>query len=329
MERWNFMKKNITIAILSVMVVGLIGVIVCMNLKEAENQKTIDKVQEKEENKKNRRYIRYTSTELKSELKFEQDTQEGIGMKVAIKNGRLVETSNRGLSFHGINGKVKYFTYDVDCQGGIGFLVLTEDKRLYAASYDYSGKRGISSKNIVFKEVKTNEQIEDITEYVEASCSAINIGVVLENGKIYAVTGFFDEDYQLGNIDYSIYKGKFFHLYIYEDDTIALHENEKDKIKYEDKKLLAQKIYINYGNGTMVDYYLLDKENKFYKIDVTYLAWNGYNGHTYVEAVSLMKESTVSSIEENQDNIKVTFKDGTMQTFKVDMEKYGVYENLE
>ena len=42
-----------------------------------------------------------------------------------------------------------------------------------------------------------------------------------------------------------------------------------------------------------------------------------------------MKESTVSSIEENQDNIKVTFKDGTMQTFKVDMEKYGVYENLE
>ena len=93
--------------------------------------------------------------------------------------------------------------------------------------------------------------------------------------------------------------------------------------------MLVIKIYINYSGRMHRNYYILDKENQLYKIDVTYLAWNGYHDHTYVEKVSRVKEILVSSIEETKDTIKVTFKDGKSETLKVNIEGYGVYQNLE
>ena len=209
------MKKNIVIAILSVMVIVLVGVIICMSLKMEEDKKEKQSSNQKPENQeqineqgtsqKEREYIRYTSTELK----FDKNSSNGIGIKMEIKDGKLVETSNEGLTFSGIEGKIKYFTYDIGCGGDIGFLALTDNNKVYVAFYDYAGTYGGSDKSIVFQEIKVNGKTKDITEYVNpnvGSCASIDLGVVLENGKIYAVEGFHDGNYKIGTTDYSSYK---------------------------------------------------------------------------------------------------------------------------
>ncbi len=321
------MKKNIVIGVLSVLVVGLSGVLVYMGIqnkekdtKEPEKNNTqegeVGNNTNIEETKKE--YIHFTSTELK----FDKDEETGIGIMIEVKDGKLVETSNTGLTFSGIEGKVKYFTYDIDCAGLIGFLVLTEENKVYAASYDYAGTYGESDKNIAFIQVKTDEVVTDITEFVNpivTSCSGIYLGVVLENGKIYGV-----EDYRLGMIDYSAYKDKFVWTIIYSDNTVAAtsEASENKKIQYNNQKIIAKKIYKGGTSGFSEIYYIQDKNDKLYKVEIE------ADEELVIQTknVSLVKDAIVGTIEKQDDShIKVTYKDNTTDELEVKLE-YGIYD---
>lgn len=324
------MKKNIVIGVLSVLVVGLGGILVYMGIqnkekdtKEPEKNNTqegeVGNNTNIEETKKE--YIHFTSTELK----FDKDEETGIGIMIEVKDGKLVETSNTGLTFSGIEGKVKYFTYDIDCAGLIGFLVLTEDNKVYVAFYDNGTAYGGPDKNITFRQLKTNEKVKDITEYDNPSlttCSGIYLGVVFENDKLYGVEYstedknlFSDGNVSLGKTDYSQYKAQLGQLLLYTDNSLSTNGSKQEKVTYNDQLLFAKKVYSLDGfvNEGYSNFCILDTNDMFYSMKLKITDWQS---EIYIDSVSLVKNSKVSSIDEKENYITVTFMDGTKETYK-------------
>ncbi len=329
------MNKNIIIGVLSVLVIGLGGAFVYMNIQDKETDTQIgdtkkDPVSNNTDvGKTEKEYIHFTSTELK----FDKKGQTGIGIKIEVKDGKLVETSNKDLKISGIDGKVKYFTYDIDCASLVGFLALTEDYKVYVAFYDHANTYGGFDKNITFKQLKTNQKVKDITEYDNPSlttCDGIYLGVVFENDNLYGVEYatedenlFSDGNVSLGKTDYNQYKAQLGQLLLYTDNSLSTNGNRQEKVTYNDQLIFAKKVYSLDGvvGEGYSNYCILDTNDMLYSVKLKITDWQS---EIYIDSVSLVKNSKVSSIDEKENYITVTFMDGTKETYKAGGEEEKV-----
>ncbi len=195
------MKKNVLIGFLVLIILGLGGYLVYdkgLNKEEAKNtvaeeDKKEDMIIDEEDSTEieENNYNRYT----KAELKYE-NASSGTGIILEIKDGKLVETSNKGIEIDIYQyTKFKYFTYQMDCGGDVEILVLTENNELYKASESVTSKLDDPTKiKFEFKKIELSEKVKDITLVSEpSSCGSLWLGVVLQDGKIYDLTDLYDE----------------------------------------------------------------------------------------------------------------------------------------
>lgn len=324
------MKKNIIIGILVIIVICLGGYFIYDHFFIEEQQKSEEKQNDVTQNEQTnediltdsetKNYIHFTKTELK----YTNDSKTGISFE--IKNGELVETSSKNFKITGINGNVEYFTYDISCEGLVAMLVITQDKKLYASEFNLSDS-DLNGKNLQFKLVETNEKVVDVTRHVNitaSTCDANYLAAVLEDGKIYAIKGYNNiGTYTVSNYDYSIYEDAFSRFVIYNDHSIEIITSEINgsKIKYNNTNVIVERIYyISDGQ-----YYILDKNNMLYKLEIT---TNNYPDDI-LKNISLVKNSEVASIEHisTNDALDVTYKDGTSETLKVNLNNNYYYIN--
>lgn len=318
------MNKNIVIGILCVLVVGLGSYLTYISMQNNEKESGRDDMQEEviegnnnaEEIK--REYIHFTSTELKMDKK----SSLGIGITIEVKDGKLIETSNNGLKISGIDGNVKYFTYDIADGGPIGLLVLTEDGKVYAATLDAINSSVIMDKNVIFEQVNINDKVIDITEYVYphpfVTSDGIYLGVVLENGKIYAID--YNRNYSLDTKDYGIYKSLCMGMIVYSNNEVVLGDEENKKIQYNNQNIIAKKILYkeDYNKGFI--YYIQDRNDRLYKIETEFETDARYDSK--IKTVSLVKEAVVRSIEKQDNNhVKVLYEDNTTDVLEVSLEQ--------
>lgn len=302
--------------------------------KKKSSEKISDKT--KDETKKDNNT---TNNETVEEIKYENYTSANIqhgtnnnGMeyvKLQIIDGNLKVTVNeKEIKVNGFTSKVKSFTYGNDCGGSGDILAITEDNKIYLFSYSFGDED--FKDQIVFKEIKTNENIVDITKRPEigwTTCGEPYLAVVLKNKEIRAL--YYDgNDYKIGTFDYSIINPYNFHSFIilYNDNTISEYYGNdkydgivKEKIKFNNKEIIVDKFIVLNRDNSNENVYVISN-NKLYKISVIFNAPDNVSSNvTLVNNNDIKSESLVVSkgINEYTNGEKtdlITFTDGKQVT---------------
>lgn len=309
-------------------------------LQEVENNKTNDdKKKSSETSKKDTKEDKKETTPTEDTIKYENYTSANIqhgtnnngmeNVKLQIIDGNLKVTVNeKEIKVNGFTSKVKSFTYGNDCGGSGDILAITEDNKIYLFSYSYGDED--FKDQIVFKEIKTNENIVDITKRPEigwTTCGEPYLAVVLKNKEIRAL--YYDgNDFKIGTFDYSIINPYNFHSFIilYNDNTISEYYGNdkydgivKEKIKFNNKEIIVDKFIVLNRDTSNENVYVISN-NKLYKISVIFNAPDNVSSNvTLVNNTDIKSESLVVSkgINEYTNGEKtdiITFTDGKQVT---------------
>jgi hypothetical protein len=316
-------KKNVEIVILLLIIIGLVGAIIYLNtnknLKDNVDESDSKDTTEITNSTDTDEYVHYTS----AEIEYYNDGAKSINLQ--IQDGKLVDTTN-AVSIEGINGKVKYFTYGYECEGGASILAITENNQLYVAyAFPYSEYKKI----ITFEQLTTSLNVVDVTQHIYLgwhTCNSANLAVVTSNGEIYSVASNDDSYYIYDDIDYSEFEYELGDVIIYADYTIQVDtysasvdelskKSGRSEVKYNNQDLVIKNIY-------EVDselYYILASDNKLYKLEV-----NVVDDKPKSFSLSLASEKIVSNTlltnkgysydSDGKLTEIITFEDGTTKT---------------
>ena len=318
MENNEIKAKNKIIPIIIIIFLLLVIVFLCLYsftdiFKRDISNTNNDEVTENKEETTTKKYMNYTYLD---DLPVDDMTKKLV---LEVKDGNLIASiDGEELQINGLEGRIRSFIIGHTCAGRHRIVAINEDNKVFITHY-YSNGGGPSYSKfdktvpLNFKEIKTNEEIVDITKQKYAgytTCGEYNTAVVLKNGEIRMVYEKNDpsqpaiEPQAIGTLDYSQIKTKtrsIAHLVLYSDDTVSKGISDgnngqiEEKITYENKELKVEKI-IDTG-VTVVDninqfrHYIIS-ENKLYEIIMTFV---GYTSSEVNTKVSLINESSISS----------------------------------
>ena len=233
-----------------------------------------------------------------------------------------------------IEGKVSKVDLLHSNGGAYGFLVITEDGRLYSQrrNFDY-GTHAISKKE--FEEIKLPSKIKKIYEREAAS---VNYYILLENNEAYELIEGDTIDIKLGDklsnntfieeLEVSSYPGgggnypylKFsYDGKTYLDNETSIYELKDDNNNSISTNYVIYNAIYNYNddglilNKSHVNAYIVDKNNNIYVIPKVSVIENGeQKTNTDIKKYSSKKVKTVSN-DSDDNQVIVTYVDGSKE----------------